>query len=282
VRIFLILAALTLSKVGAAQVYFNTQIDWEHGYEYIPGITLINPGGDLFVVGSVENFAATEHFSILASYTNQGAKIWQKKFLPYPNLFGFTYHLAKLPGPYGILLGNYEKPISGGSYDKQIFLTKINLETGDAVWSKEFGFSNYTEQGWTIKPTNDGGVALSGTTFSANSTGPSKMLFLKTDSLGSQIFRKEFTTDPDKYHYAFSFAETDDNGYILIGYRSYNGHCLGCILQEHMNDMVFIKTDSAGNEQWAKVYPSLEWKQILFYSLDLQPLPNGDFLMAGL
>ncbi|MFN0215632.1 MAG: hypothetical protein ACKVT2_15350, partial [Saprospiraceae bacterium] len=269
-------------EAGSAQVYFNTQIDWEQYFEYLSFVALANQDGDLFITGGAGNLSSTDNVTILANLTAEGIVKWQKKFLPVPGLYGETYYVAKLSLPYGILLGNYEKPISGGNYDKQIFLTKINIETGDVLWTKEFGFSNYTEQGRTIKSSEDGGVALCGTAFPSNSIGPTNMLFLKTDSLGNQVFRKEYTTDSTKGHYAYSFAKTADNGYLLIGYRSYNAHCLGCLLQEGMNDLVFIKTDSLGNEQWTKVYPSLEWKQILFYSLDLQALPNGEFLLAGL
>ncbi|MDO8366652.1 MAG: T9SS type A sorting domain-containing protein [Saprospiraceae bacterium] len=281
-RIFLILAALTFSKVGAAQVYFNTQIDWEQYFEYLTFIALVNSDGDLFVTGGAVNLSSTDGVTILASLNAEGDVKWQKKFLPAPNLFGQTYHMAKLPGPYGILLGNYEKPIGNGNYDDQIFLTKINLETSDTLWTKEFGYSNYYEQGWTIKPTTNGGLALCGTTFLGNNTAHSKMLFLKTDSVGTLIFRKEYSTNLDNNHYALSFLKTDDGGYLLYGYRGYWGHYLGAILETYMYDMVLVKTDAEGNQEWVKTYPPWEWKHIGFFGFDIQPLGNGDFLIAGL
>lgn len=279
-RNFLILAALTLGKVCAAQVYFNEQIDWEQHFEYFSSVTLANQNGDLFITGGAENLLSSENFTVLSSLTNQGNIIWKKKFLPSQGLFGETYHLAKLPGPYGILLGNYEKPISGGSYDAQIYLTKINLETGDTVWTKEYGYPNYTEQGWTIMPTQDGGVVLCGGTYQGNNN--TKMFLLKADSLGSLVFRKEYSTNPNSNHYAFSFTKTEDGGYLLYGYSGYWGHYLGGILETNMLDMVLLKTDGDGNQEWAKVYPPWEWKQTLFYGRDIQPLKSGGYLIAGL
>ncbi len=278
----MVLAALTLSKVGAAQVYFSVQIDWEHEFEYLSSVLLKKNSEQLFVAGGSENFSGSNRGSLLASLTSEGLTNWQKKYWPMSGVLGTTYHATLSADNSAFLLGNYEKPIAGGNYDKQIFLTKANLETGETLWTREYGFSNYTEQGWTVKPLGDGGVLLSGTAFLATSTGPSNMLFMRTDSLGNLVFRKEYTTDADKYHYAFSFAPTPDGGYLLYGYRSYWGHYLGGFVETNMLDMVLIKTDADGNEQWSKVYPPWEWKQHLFYGLDIQPVSGEEFLISGL
>jgi len=279
VRIFLILAALTFSKVGAAQVYFNTQIDWEQNFEFFDGVAVM-PDGTLFLVGGEGNFNPFYQTTFLAQMNDEGQLLWAKSFLPLGNASGNTSSMLQI-GSEIIIEGNYSVPVANTS-NFQIFLSKLDGSMGNVIWTKEFGELNISDNAVSIIATSDEGFALVGWAFPDNNLQRPKFLLLKTDSIGNLLFRKEFTTDSSKDHYAYSITETSDSGFLLIGFRSYYGPCLGCLLQEHKNDLVLIKTDAAGNEQWAKVYPSEEWKQILFYSLDLQPLPNGDFLMAGL
>lgn len=267
-------------ETGSTQVYFNTQIDWEQGYEYYSGV-LINDQGQLFLGGSAESFSATERETLLTNMNPNGSILWKKTYLPLSGLYGCAYHVTKCTENTAVLLGNYEKPIGNGNYNDQIFLTKINLETGEILWNKEIGYSNYFERGWTIKPTADGGIALCGTTFLGNNSTHSKMLFIKVDSIGDLVFRKEYSTNLDNYHFAYSFATTDDGGYLLYGYRGYWGHYLGAILETYMVDMVLVKTDAEGNQEWVKTYPPWEWKHIGFFGYDIQPLGNGEFLIAG-
>ncbi len=278
-RIFLILAALTFSKVSAAQVYFNIQIDWAQNFEFLDGAALM-PDGKLFLVGGEENYGPFHQTTLLAQMNDEGQLLWAKSFLPLGNASGNTSSMLQI-GSEIIIEGNYSVPVANTS-NFQIFLSKLDGTTGNHIWTKEFGQLNISDNAVRVIASADGGFAMGGWAFPDNNSQRPKFLLLKTDSIGNLLFRKEFTTDANKDHYAYSITEMSDNGYLLVGFRSYNGPCLGCLLQEHKNDLVLIKTDATGNEQWAKVYPSEEWKQILFYSLDLQPLPNGDFLMAGL
>ncbi len=107
------------------------------------------------------------------------------------------------------------------------------------------------------------------------------MLLLKTDSLGNQQFRKEYTTDPSMDHYAYSLVQTADGGYLILGVRAYFGTYQGGVGTIHKNDLVLLKTDTQGNQQWVKIYAPWEWKQILYNGFDIQLLANGDFITVG-
>ncbi len=277
-RLFLTLALLTQIWVGSAQVYFNKQIDWQHNQEYLGGVVLL-PDSTIFLAGGEGNYNPFHQASFLVNLTQGGSLVWSGSFLPRANASGNT--ACAIPALGGIIIeGNYF--VSGDSaYDLQIFLTKLDGATGDTLWTKEYGQANVSDNGLRMVSTVDSGFAVCGWAFLENNTQHSRLLLLKTDSLGNQIFRKEYTTDIHKDHYAYSLLQTNDGGFLIFGLRAYEGTYLGGVGTANKNDMVLIRTDAQGNQQWVKVYPPWDWKQILFYGLDLQPLPNGDFLMAG-
>ena len=46
--------------------------------------------------------------------------------------------------------------------------------------------------------------------------------------------------------------------------------------------MIFIRNDAQGNQLISKTYPPWEWKQHVFYGRDIVPLPDGNFIFAGI
>jgi hypothetical protein len=280
-RLFLTLALLTLARVGSAQVYFNQQIDWEHDYDYLSGVISFGDSNAILVAGGNNGlFSHINHF-LVSRLTDNGSLQWSRSFLPRPNASGNTASLLKLNETNSIIYGNsYLGSASPPNY--QLFLIKVHNETGDTVWVKELGNNNYEEGGYELIKTTDGGFAIMGYYFPVNSAQRARLTIHKTDSLGNLQFRKEYTTDASKNHQAYSLIQTTDGGYLIFGFSSYEGPYLGGVGTAQKLDMVLIKTDAQGNQQWVKVYPPWEWKQILFYGLDLAALPNGDFLMAGL
>jgi hypothetical protein len=277
----MLLALLISVEVGSAQVYFNTQIDWEHDYEYLGGVITFGDSSSILVAGGNSGLTTyIDHF-LVSKLTNTGDLKWSKSFLPRPNSSGNTIGLLKLDERFSIILGNAYL-FDAVPENHQYFFIKINNESGDTIWVKELGNNSLQEGGHELIKTADGGFAIMGYFFPVSGTQRQKISIHKTDSLGNLIFRKEYTTDPAKNHFAYSLTETYDGGYLIFGFISYEGPYLGGFGTENKLDMVLLKTDAQGNQQWVKVYPPWEWKQILFYGLDLQPLPDGDFLMAGL
>ncbi len=280
-RGFLTLALLTQVWVGSAQVYFNIQIDWEHDYEYLGGVVTFGDSNNLLVAGGNSGLTTyIDHF-LVSRLKNSGEGDWKKSFLPYPNASGNTSNLLKIDEKYSMIQGNAAVMNASDDYNSQIFLIKISNDIGDTVFIKEYGEEAIEDVGSRLIATQDMGYALIGWKFPVNISQRSKLMLLKTDSLGNQQFRKEFTTDTTKDHYAYSLVQTQDGGYLIFGLRAYFGNYLGGLLTAHKNDMVLLKTDAQGNQQWVKVYPPWEWKQILFYGLDIQELSNGDFITMG-
>ncbi|MEI7586930.1 hypothetical protein, partial [Runella sp.] len=279
-RSFLTLALLTQVWVGNAQVYFNEQVDFEHNFEFYSGCVLFNNSTEVLLAGG--NSPATSYFDnfFLSKISPLGDIQWKKSFLPYPDASGNTMNLLKLDEQFSLVFGNADL-LNASPDNYQLFLFKIRNETGEIIWQKEIGDNNSQEGGNKIITTSDGGFAITGLAFPVDNSQKSKVLFLKVDSLGNQIFRKEFTSDSDKYHHVFSLLQTSDGGFLILAYRSYNGPYLGGFGDINKIDWVLIKTDALGNMQWIKATPPSEWKQNLFYGTDIQPLPNNEFIVSG-
>jgi hypothetical protein len=84
------------------------------------------------------------------------------------------------------------------------------------------------------------------------------------------IWQKEYSSLLNSF--AFSIAETDDNGYIVSGIK----------VVEHENEMddsylLLIKTDANGNKQWESIIESDGW---MFQRSVIQTEDNG-FLLVG-
>jgi len=274
------MALLIFVEMGSAQVYFNKQIDWQHDYEYLAGIITFGDSNNILVAGGNSGLTSyIDHF-LVSRLTNIGEITWSKSFLPRSNVSGNTVSMLKLDEEYSIIYGNADL-LNATPENYQYFLTKIRNQTGDTIWVKELGNNDLQEGGHELIKTADGGFAIMGYFFPVNGTQRQKLTIHKTDSLGNLIFRREYTTDINKDHYAYSLLQTNDGGFLIFGFRAYEGTYLGGVGTVNKIDMVIIKTDALGIQQWKKIYPPWEWKQNLFYGLDIQPLPNGDFLMAG-
>ncbi len=248
-RSFLTLALLTQVWLGNAQVYFNRQIDWENDFEYHVGISVFDSakyvllaGGDFKLTPLAKNFLVTK-------MTTAGDLLWSKTFVPRPGAFGNTASMVKINDEYSLIHGNVEIPNDTGYYVYHFFIIKIRNATGDTIWSKEIGNPLVEESGLRIISSADGGFALSGYFAPPGNTQFSKLLLLKIDSLGNQVFRKEYTSDAGKNHQDFSLVQTPDGGYLILAYRSYNGPYPGGLGNINKIDWVMVKTDSQGNQQ---------------------------------
>ena len=88
---------------------------------------------------------------------------------------------------------------------------------------------------YSIKQTNDGGYISTGTEGSLGS-----LILMKTNSSGSQIWKISLV---DEGGLGWEVQQTIDGGYIICGEQSNDG-----------SDIIVIKTDENGIEQWSQIY----------------------------
>ncbi|UCH63142.1 MAG: T9SS type A sorting domain-containing protein [Fidelibacterota bacterium] len=135
------------------------------------------------------------------------------------------------------------------------------------VWSRTFGGSEY-ESGKSVLQSLDGGYISLGTT-SSSGAGSVDVFLVKTDSNGNEEWRRTFGAAyiDDSY----LICPTADSGYVLI--------CRHTLPAEPGNrDYWLIKTDAAGNEQWAKTYGGSDFDE----AFSGQQTSDGGYIIFGI
>jgi len=281
-RFLFSLALLAQVWAGSAQIYFSKQLDWQHDYDLMAGLSVFDSNRQILLSGGTYGLTPPSSQFFLTKVDSIGGVIWQTSFQPVPGAYGNTSNVLKLDEKYSLIQGNAQVVGNTGTVNYQLFFMKVLNETGDTIWVKQIGAEHLEEGVTKMIQTTDHQFSMTGESFPVDNSQRSKVLLLKIDSLGNQIFRKEYTSDYGKNHHAFSLAQAADGGYLLLAYRSYNGPYLGGFGNENKIDLVLIKTDAQGNQQWLKIFEPWEWKQILLYGTDIQILTNGNFLVSGL
>jgi hypothetical protein len=115
---------------------------------------------------------------------------------------------------------------------------------GDVVWQKTYSFEEY------ILQTTDGGYAAAGTSEAIHNdnggiTIIEQFFLAKPDSQGNLLWNQTFE-DNKNDDVVFSFIETDDGGYAIVGTTTY--------YDQSDTDALLVKTDSMGNLLWARCY----------------------------
>ncbi len=139
----------------------------------------------------------------------------------------------------GYILFGSTTSFSAGRSD--MYLVKTDNK-GDMLWSKTYGGSG-TEKGRFVQQSADGGYMLFGLTDSTGAGGLD-MYLIKTDSHGNELWAK--TYGGSGYDGGYSFEQTTDGGYILLGTTS--------SFTNSKANVYLVKTDADGNELWRKTY----------------------------
>ncbi|UCF13276.1 MAG: hypothetical protein JSW06_03185 [Thermoplasmatales archaeon] len=128
------------------------------------------------------------------------------------------------------------------SYPSDVWLLKTDNE-GNEIWNKTF-HNQYGDIGNYVQQTNDNGyIIIGGNTVSTG--GVDDVLLIKTDSEGNEQWNKTFG-GPYGDNGAYG-QQTNDNGYIIVGYTHIN--------VTHLDSQIWvIKTDENGNEHWNRTY----------------------------
>lgn len=108
----------------------------------------------------------------------------------------------------------------------------------DSEWSKTYGGVDY-DQIRSFQQTYDGGYILCGGTRSYGINDDWDVWIVKTDTDGNELWNRSFGDRLEDYGY--SIVETDDNGFVITGYKTSNAG---------ESDIWLIKTDRNGKMVW--------------------------------
>ena len=189
---------------------------------------------------------------VVMKLDNAGNKLWVKTFGG-SKLDEANTIIATSDGGY-ILCGrtaSTDGDAAGNHGGSDIMILKLDA-SGNKQWVKLLGGTLNDLPGRLIT-TADGGYALCGYSNSANgdissNKGSFDYLLMKLDASGNKVWDKTFGgSDAD---YSYDLKITADGGYVLTGHtQSTDGDASN---NHGSTDILVVKTDAAGNKQWAK------------------------------
>jgi hypothetical protein len=217
--------------------------------------------GGYALAGYTNSFGAGNYDFWLVKTDSAGNVLWSKTYGGTNADFALSVVQA---GDGGYALAGYTSSYGAGSTDFWLVRTD---SSGNVQWNKTYGGIS-TDYAFSVVQTGDGGYALAGYTNSYGA-GYTDFWLVKTDSAGNMQWNKTYGGGAS-YDFAQSSALTSDGGYVLAGYTYPYG-------SSNNADALLVKTDSAGNAQWSKIYttPSDEVGRSMIQTVD------GGYALAG-
>jgi hypothetical protein len=216
--------------------------------------------GGYIISGLTKSFGAGAMDVYLIKTDSLGNQEWTRTFGGTNDEEGYSV-LQTNDGDY-IIAGVTSSFSSGG---RDLFLLKIDA-SGNLSWQKNLGGLS-SDGAWEIQHTSDSGFIIAGWTFSQGPGFRGNAWLVKTDSLGNEQWNKVFGgTGVDR---GYSIQQTTDGGYILTGFTDSFGAGL--------YDMLLIKTDNSGNQEWMKTFGGSGRD----YGYSVQQTMDGGYIAAG-
>ncbi len=258
-------------SLGAQIIYFDKQYDYQQVAESPFDIKQLD-SSYLIIAGT--NF---EHSSLFLNIDYEGNTINTFTIPPALGWYGST--------PHHIFKENSNAPILQGTtaifdpiVDTQIFLAKIDAENEASTSILHYGSDTLFESTGEAINTHDGGFAVAGWVF--NNNYGSRVYLMKMDSLGNLEFYNHFTSDSTIKHEGLSLVQTQDDGFLILGFRRYGDEYEGADLL--VTDRVLFKVNAQGIQEWIQLYPadtdSLIKSNQHYWII---PLEDGNYLSGG-
>ena len=197
--------------------------DWAH-------VVQQTEDGGYIVSGATYSFGAGDRDAWILKLNSTGAVTWQKTYGG--EAVDFPYSIQQtLDG--GYIVAGYTESFDLG--DRDAWILKLN-STGAVTWQKTYGGGD-EDYVTSIQQTADGGYIVAGLTQSFG-TGDSDVWVLKLDNTGAITWQKTYGGVAG-YKSADSIRQTQDGGYIVVGYNYY--------LFGDTSDVFALKLDSSGS-----------------------------------
>jgi hypothetical protein len=213
--------------------------------------------GGYIVAGEAPSFGSGGLDVYLLKTDAKGNKMWEKTF----GGKGWDYgHCVAQTSDAGYVIAGFTDSLGGGD----VYLVKTDAK-GYKIWERSFG-GRKMDEGHCVKQTSDGGYIIVGSTQSFGAGG-SNVYLIKTDSQGNKLWEKAFK---GKYSAeGNSVVQTDDGGYIVVGYTDSPG--------EEDRDVYVVKTDSNGNKVWEKYFGGSE----IDFGESIAQTNDGCYIIVG-
>ncbi|UCD18875.1 MAG: DJ-1/PfpI family protein [candidate division WOR-3 bacterium] len=231
------------------------------GAEY--GNACMEIDGGYLILGYTTSFGEGSKDLYLLRIDEEGNEVWSK------TLGGDSWDV----GTAMCRAGDSEYFVCGfthsfGYGEEDIYLLKIDAQ-GSVIWSKTMGGWRI-DMPYSIHGAKDGGCVIAA---SSGSISPNTDFYLlKVDSVGGRVWAKSFEATGEHGHgfdWLKGSSPAADGGWIMVGYSDCND----------MMDVVVVKTDSAGGEQWLTSFGN---KPFYEYGNGVCPTADGGYVVAGI
>ena len=250
---FLLLTALVFSTITSfSQEYFNNRFEFGQPGIWDAGVTVLElPDG--YLIGGGTGTPGDEFWHRVGFYKIDflGNKLFSKV---YGNnaaeyYIGNPGSLIRLNDSMFISVGGKRQFTSSWVHDEGLIC--FHNAAFDTLFCKYYGEDQIPYD--TAYMFRQGKLDLNNSIVAIGSKYPydhvEKILFIKTDHQGNQIWEKAYTDISNFYCQGHSVICTSDGGYAIGGIRFY---MMGSVNTSH--DPIVLKTDSSGNQLWKKAF----------------------------
>lgn len=219
------------------------------------------------IVGETSSYGHGGFDLWLLKTDSSGVELWNRTFGGSSTEIGSALQHTN-DGGY-ILVGETESYGAGG---RDFWLIKTN-SSGVEQWNRTYGGSDY-DNGKAVQQTSDEGYIIIGKTLSFGPQGdvamglPTENIWaVKTNKTGIMQWNKTYGNVYNDYGEAV--LQTPDGGYIIAGSS-------GFFMAENF-DIVLLKTDSQGVEEWVKSFGGVDYD----FASSMLITTNGNYVIAG-
>ena len=277
-------------------------VQWSHIYggplsDNGSGVLQTADGGYV-VAGYTANYGAGNYDAWLIKVAANGDSIWSQTYGG--SLNDYVASLEPTADG-GYIMGGTNLSFSNGYED--LWMVKTDGD-GNLQWHHTYGESGF-DFGAQARQTNDGGYIVAGYTDAQD--GGTYIWVFKTNADGSEQWNY-LLGDPVSPSYCYDIIQTDDGGYALCGWN-YSGGLLikidasGNQQWQHLHngtftglrqtsdggyiltgdrwvtqyDLLLLRTDGVGDEQWSRAYVGSRQE----HSYAFSPTEDGGYILAG-
>ena len=239
---------------------FTTGMPIQHaGYDFGRSFKLI-PDGKFVIAGFTSDDGNNWDVFLIKTNSIFGDTLWTRRYGGGLSDMGYSVDLTDDGG--FIIAGN---TMSFGAGDYDVYLIKTD-SMGNVLWTKTYGGGG-GEEGWDVEQTSDGGYIVVGRISSFGGT-DNDIYLIKTDTNGDTLWTKTYGGSGQDYGRAV--LQTEDGGYLVVGYTSSFG--AGGF------DVYVVKTDDIGNVVWTETIGGSGDDE----GISVDRTPDGGYIIAGI